>query len=368
MERVWAEVDLQAIVNNYRAVRQALAPSCRVMASVKADAYGNGAVPVARALAAAGVDQLCVSHICEAEELRAAGITLPLLLLAYTPPDQAARLAQLNVTQSVSDGDYAAALNAAAAAAGVTVEVHVALDTGMGRIGFVCYDDVPLDAIVAACALPHLHATGVFTHFSMADTDTPEANAYTHRQFHRFTTAIQQLEQRGVTFALHHCCSSAAALRFPEMQLDMVRPGIVLYGCSPAGEPLIPLQPAMTLHSVVAQIKTVPAGTAVSYGGTAVTTAPTRLATVPLGYADGLPRACSNRAALSVRGRRAPLVGRVCMDQCLLDVTAIPEAAVGDPVTVFGGDPSAWELALAGDTIAYEVLCRVGKRVPRIYL
>ncbi len=367
MERVWAEVALSAIVNNYRTVRQALAPSCRVMASVKADAYGHGAVPVAHALADAGVDQLCVSHICEAEELRAAGITLPILLLAYTPPTEAARLARLGVAQSVSDGDYAAALNSAAAAAGVTLEVHIALDTGMGRIGFVCYDSTPLDAIAAACTLPHLRATGVFTHFSMADTQTPEADAYTRLQFHRFTTALSRLEQRGITFALRHCCSSAAALRFPEMQLDMVRPGIVLYGCTPAGEPLVPLQPAMTLHSVVAQIKAVPAGTALSYGGTAVTAAPTRLATVPLGYADGLPRACSNRASLSVRGGRAPLVGRVCMDQCLLDVTALPEVAVGDPVTVFGDDPSAWELAVAGDTIAYEVLCRVGKRVPRVY-
>ena len=369
MERIWADVSLSAIVDNYRAVRERLTPGCRVMASVKADAYGHGAVPVARALAADGVDWLAVSHISEAAELREAGITLPILLLAYTPPAEAARLAALGAVQSVSDGDYAAALNAAAAAAGVTVEVHIKLDTGMGRIGFVCYGDAPIDEIAAACALPHLKPTGVFTHFALADVATPEADAFTRTQFARFTEALNRLEARGVTFALRHCCNSAAALRFPEMHLDMVRPGIVLYGCPPdEGLPLpVTLTPAMALRSVIAQIKTVPAGTPISYGGTAVTARESRLATVPIGYADGLLRACSGRIAMAVRGERAPLLGRVCMDQCVLDVTDIPEAAVGDTVTVFGEAPTAGELAARVDTISYEIVCRVGKRVPRIY-
>ena len=369
MERVWADVSLEAIVANYRAVRSRLTQGCRVMASVKADAYGHGAVAVARALAADGVEWLAVSHISEAAELREAGITLPILLLAYTPPAEAARLAALGVAQSVSDGDYAAALNAAAAAAGVSVEVHVKLDTGMGRIGFVCHDDAPVDDIAAVCALPHLRPTGIFTHFALADVATDEADAFTRQQFSRFTNTIDRLAARGVTFDLRHCCNSAAALRFPEMHLDMVRPGIVLYGCPPDEALSLPvtLTPAMTLRSVVAQIKTVPAGTPISYGGTAVTARESRLATVPIGYADGLLRACSNHGAMTVCGKRAPIVGRVCMDQCVLDVTDIPETAVGETVTVFGESPTAGELAAWADTIAYEILCRVGKRVVRVY-
>lgn len=369
MERVWAKVSLDAVAANCRAVRRRLTAGCRMMASVKADAYGHGAVPVARTLAAAGVEWLAVSHINEAAELRAAGITLPILLLAYTPPDEAPRLAALGVAQAVSDGAYAAALNAAAAAAGVTVEVHIKLDTGMGRIGFVCYEDAPVDDIAAACALPHLKPTGVFTHFATADADTPEGNAFTRRQFTRFTAALERLAARGVTFPLRHCCNSAAALRFPEMHLDMVRPGIVLYGCPPDEALSLPvaLTPAMTLCSVIGQVKTVPAGTPLSYGGAAVTTRLSRIATVPIGYADGLPRACGGRFALSVRGCRAPILGRVCMDQCLIDVTDIDGVTAGDTVTVFGAAPTAGDLAACADTISYEIVCRLGKRVPRIY-
>ena len=369
MERVWADVSLDAIVANCRAVRSRLTPGCRVMAAVKADAYGHGAVPVARALAADGVEWLAVSHINEAAGLREAGIALPILLLAYTPPAEAARLAALGVAQAVSDGDYAAALDAAAAAADVSVEVHIKLDTGMGRIGFVCHDDAPIDDIVAACALPHLNPTGVFTHFAVADAATPDGDAFTRTQFARFTETLARLEARGVTFPLRHCCNSAAALRFPEMHLDMVRPGIVLYGCPPDEGLSLPvsLTPAMALCSVIAQLKTVPADTPISYGGTAVTARESRLATVPVGYADGLPRACGGRVAMVVCGKRAPVLGRVCMDQCVLDVTDIPEAAVGDTVTAFGASPTAGELAACVDTISYEIVCRVGKRVPRIY-
>ncbi len=369
VERVWAEVSTDAVVANYRAVRERLTAHCRVMASVKADAYGHGAVPVAKALEAAGADWLAVSHISEAAELRQAGITLPLLLLAYTPPAEAARLAALGAAQAVSDGDYAAALNAAAEAAGVTVEVHIKLDTGMGRIGFVCYDGDPADAIAAACALPHLNATGIFTHFAMADVATPEADAFTKQQFARFTETTRCLAERGVTFPLRHCCNSAAALRFPEMHLDMVRPGIVLYGLAPDEALSLPitLTPAMTLCAAVGQVKTVPAGTPISYGGTAVTARRSVLATVPLGYADGLPRACSGRIAMAVRGHLAPLLGRVCMDQCVLDVTDIPDVQPGDTVTVFGESPSAAALAAGADTIAYEIVCRLGRRVVRIY-
>ncbi len=368
MQRVWAKVSLDAIVENVRAVRGVLTPGCRVMATVKADAYGHGAVRVAQALVAEGVEWLAVSHIDEAAELRAAGITVPLLLLAYTSPDEAAQLAALNVVQTVSDKAYAIALSEAAVAANVTVEVHIKLDTGMGRIGFVCGDGA-VDEIAAACALPNLNPTGIFTHFAVADVESPEADAATLSQFALFEKTVGELEARGVTFALRHCCNSAATLRFPQMHLDMVRPGIVLYGYAPDEALALPivLKPAMEVCAVVAQIKRVPAGTPISYGATAVTTRETVLATVPIGYADGLPRAASNRGVLRVRGNNAPLIGRVCMDQCVIDVTEIPGVCVGDTVTVFGESLSAAQLAAQVDTISYEILCRVGKRVHRLY-
>ncbi len=367
MERVWAEISLDAIAANLGEVRRALTPGCRVMASVKADAYGHGAVPVARRLVAEGVEWLAVSHIDEAEELRRAGITLPMLLLAYTPPCEAARLAALKVTQSVCDSEYARALSAAAEAADVELTVHIKVDTGMGRIGFV--GDEAVDDICEAVALPRLHAEGIFTHFALADSDTPEADAFTERQFSLFIDTIDALAARGVTFALRHCANSAAALRFPKMHLDMVRPGIVLYGCLPDEALTLPatLTPAMTLCAAVAQVKRVPVGTPVSYGGTAVTTRESLLATIPIGYADGLPRAGSNRFVFEVRGASAPVLGRVCMDQCILDVTDTPGVAAGDTVTVFGAHPTAADIAAAADTISYEILCRIGKRVPRTY-
>ncbi len=367
--RLHAAVSTDVAVENYQAVRGLLSPSCRVMAVVKANAYGHGAVPMAQALAAAGVEWFAVSSLEEAAELREAGITQPILILAYTPPAAAAVLARLQVTQAVADAAYAAALNEAAAAAAVQVTVHIKLDTGMSRIGFVYHDEnadaAALSEIAAACRLPQLHAEGVFTHFATADE---AEDTQTPRQFALFTAAIRQLEKQGITFSLHHCCNSAATLRYPHMHLDMVRPGIVLYGYAPdAGMPLpVTLTPAMTLRTVVAQVKTLPAGARVSYGGTAVTERDTVLATVPIGYADGLPRACGNRCCLTVNGTRVPIVGRVCMDQCVLDVTGVP-VQVGDTVTVFGDGAAMNELAAAADTIAYEILCRVGRRVPREY-
>ncbi len=367
-ERVHAVISTAAIAENYRAVRAVVAPSCRVLAVVKADAYGHGAVPVARALAAAGADWFGTATLEEAAVLREAGLTQPILVLSYTPPSAAAALCRLQITQSVADKAYAEALSKEAVKAGVTVDVHIKLDTGMSRLGFVYHseaDDEALNEIAVACRLPGLHAEGLFTHFATADE--PDDTA-TRRQFALFQTATEKLKQRDVHFSLRHCCNSAATLRFPEMQLDMVRPGIVLYGYSPdAGLDLpVHLTPAMELRAMVAQVKTVPAGTAVSYGATAVTEKETTLATVELGYADGLPRACGNRACLLAAGSCAPLVGRVCMDQCLLNVSGLSVQA-GDEVTVFGADLPADRLAAAADTIPYEILCRVGKRVPRVY-
>ncbi len=366
LKRTWAAVSTDAVKENYRAVRGVVGADRLVMAAVKADGYGHGAVPVARALADAGVDRFAVSNLCEAVELREAGLTQPILILGYTPPEEASALSRLHVTQAVTDGAYAAALEAETERAGVTVQVHMKLDTGMSRLGFVYHDEAAdIDALAAACRLPHLDTEGVFTHFAAADSAD---ETFVRRQFALFQDALRRLGERGIVFAVRHCCNSAATLRFPEMHLDMVRPGIVLYGVAPDGAMALPvsLKPAMTLKTVVAQVKTVPTGTPVSYGCTAVTQRETVLATVPIGYADGLPRVCSDRAVMLVHGQRARIVGRVCMDQCLLDVTGIA-VQPGDEVTVFGTELSVDELAATADTISYEILCRVGQRVPRVY-
>ena len=364
LRRTWAEVDLGAVRHNFRLVRNRLHTDCLCMAVVKADAYGHGAVPVARALLSEGADWLGVSNITEAVELREHGITAPILIFSYTPPAEARRLADYHLTQAVLDEPYAVKLEREAAAADVTVSAHIKLDTGMSRVGFVCGQESPVDAIARACAFEHVSVNGIFTHFAVADE--PDGEAYTRQQFALFMNTVDALRERGITFALRHCCNSAATLRFPEMQLDMVRAGIVLYGVSPVVQ--ADLRPTMALRTVISQQKTVPAGTGVGYGLTAHTDRPTVLATLPIGYADGLIRLAAETHRVSVGGTTAPLVGRICMDQCVIDVTDLPSVNTDTVVTVFGDDTvSVLDYAAACRTIPYESFCLVGKRVPRVY-
>lgn len=375
LKRTWAQIDLDAVADNYRAIAASLSAGCRVMAIVKADAYGHGAGYVSRTLRAAGATWFGVSNLEEALQLRRAGIADSILILGYTPPEEARRLAEYRITQTVCGREYGEQLSAAAMRAGVRVRVHVKIDTGMSRIGFVCQEKNQLSAAVpeieAICRLPGIEAEGAFTHFASADEE--DDGGFTRRQFSLFQEALSLLEQRGVTFALRHCCNSAATLRYPEMHLDMVRPGLILYGLFPAPwmQGTLPLRPAMELKTAVSLVKTVPAGAVVSYGRTVSTERDTTLATVPIGYADGYPRSLSNRAAMLVHGRRATVTGRVCMDQCMLDVSDIPDVREGDVVTVFGKEggeclPVEEFAALAG-TIHYESICLIGKRVPRIF-
>ena len=371
LKRSWAEIRLDAVEHNYRAVRDLLADDCRVMAVVKADAYGHGDVAVSTALQTLGADWFGVATLDEAVHLREHGIDKPILILSYTPPECAAQLAHYGITQTILDRDYAVRLNNCATADGVTVDCHVKLDTGMSRVGFFYHDETAdrtaIDDIASCCALPSLSVDGIFTHFSVADE--ADGETYTRRQFARFQHAIAALETRGISFALKHCCNSAATLRFPDMHLDLVRPGIVLYGLPPSAflDGAVPLVPVMTLKTVVAQVKTVPCDTAVSYGCTHTTTDTATLATIPLGYADGYPRVLSDTACMLINGHRVPLVGRVCMDQCVLDVTDVGDVSPETPVTVFGEDAvTAAELATLSGTIPYELVCGIGKRIPRI--
>ena len=344
------------------------------MAVVKADGYGHGAAAAAKALREAGAAWFGVSNLEEAVQLRRAGIDGDILILSFTPPEEAGRLAEFAVTQTVLSRPYAEELDAAAQAAGVRVRVHLKVDTGMSRVGFLYHregDEAVLDDMAAACRLPHLTAEGIFTHFASADEE--EDGGFTRRQFALFMDAVRRLEERGVSFALRHCCNSAATLRYPEMHLDMVRPGIILYGLSPAPwmEGMLPLDPVMELKTTVSMIKDLPADTPVSYGRIYITGEARRVATVPIGYADGYPRVLSNRADMLLAGRRVRVVGRVCMDQCMLDVTGL-DVRESMVATVFGRDGEAFlpveELADHMGTINYEVVCQISKRVPRLFV
>ena len=368
--RTWAEISLPNLEHNYRALRALLPEGCRFLGVVKADAYGHGAVPVARKLEELGAEYLAVACLAEARELREAGVRAPILLLGYTPTDCAEELLHYGLTQTVYDLESARAFSAAAQAAGRRLRIHVKADTGMSRLGWLCdegHRTEAADAIAAVCALPGLEAEGIYTHFANADGD----EAYTMGQFTRFLELLSELEGRGITFPIRHCAASAAVLKYPCTHLDMVRPGVALYGHYPdpscEGVDGVGLRPVMALKTRVASVKAVPAGTPVSYGCTHVLERDAELAALTVGYADGLPRLCSDRLEVLIRGQRAPIVGRVCMDMCMADATGLG-AAPGDEVELFGEHLPVEDAAALAGTIQYELLCAVSPRVPREYL
>lgn len=375
LKRTWAEVDADCIAANYRAIRGYIHDGCKFMAIVKADAYGHGAPFVANEFEALGADYFGVSNLEEALQLRESGITKPILILGYTPAECAGKMIEKNITQTVLSRAYASQLSDAAQGAGGTLRAHIKIDTGMSRIGFLYHDASSgassIDDILSVAKMPALDLEGIFTHFAVSDE--PEKD-FTKTQFTRFTDIIEKLSQKGLTFRLRHCCNSAGLLNFPQMQLDMVRPGIILYGLTPAdGMPLpITLKPVMSLKTVISQVKTLSDGTAVSYGMKYETKGKTRVATLPVGYADGFVRSLSNSEDVLIDGRRARIVGRVCMDQCMADVTDIPSAVPGSTVTLIGRDGgdcvTMEEIADKMGTINYETACLIGKRVPRVFL
>ena len=375
LKRTWADINMDASDHNFRAIRNALKPGVKMCCVVKADAYGHGAPMVAREYQRLGADWFAVSNLEEAIQLRRCAITRPILILGYTPPQNAEELSELNISQTVLSLDYARQLSRYAQEANVTVNIHLKVDTGMSRIGFLYQnperDGASLDEMETAARLPGLAPEGIFTHFAVSD-DGDQGENFTLAQYDCFRKAVEAMEARGLHFAVRHCANSGAVLDYPELQLDMVRPGIILYGMEPSESIRHPLdlQPAMELKTVISQKKKIPAGATVSYGRTFTASQGTVVATVPIGYADGYPRHFSGKAQMLVRGKRAPIIGRVCMDQLMLDVTEIPGVEEGDVVTVFGRDGEAFlpvdELAALNDTIHYEMVCLVGKRVPRI--
>ncbi len=368
--RVWAEISLDAIGHNTSEIKKKLSKGTQMMGVVKANAYGHGVCQTARVLLENGADQLAVAFADEAVELRKAGFGVPVLVLGNSTDSDIKKLIDFNIMPAVSDYSFAEKFSAAACAAGKTAKLHIKLDTGMSRIGFLAEDCNTVDEILKIAKLPGIYIEGMFSHFAAADEDE---DSYTRMQFERFMTVAQSLEERGLKIPIKHICNSAALIRFPEMHLDMVRAGIILYGIYPScdfDKSMIDLLPSMTFKSRVSHIKVLDAGAQLSYGRTYTLNEKSKIATVSVGYADGYMRGLSNKTVVSVCGQTAKQIGRICMDQCMIDVTAVNNINVGDEVILFGGSDkfSAENTAKLIGTIGYELVCAVGRRVPRIYI
>lgn len=378
-QHTWAEIDLDALRHNFRTVKRRAGqmPLCAV---VKADAYGHGAVRCARVFAQEGAAWFAVSCLAEALELRRAGLTQDILILGHTQPAFAAALIGHRITQACFSAEYGQALAAAAVQAGGRVRVHLKADTGMGRIGFALRSgfDAAVREMLACCALPGLEVTGLFQHFAVADEDSDASRAYTAEQHTLFCRAYRALEAAGHAPAVVHCGNSAGVMLHPDWpeglprQRCMARPGIILYGFDPSGEVRFnTFRPVMQLKTLVSEVKTLLPGQSVSYGRHFTARQPVRAATLCAGYADGYPRLLScGKGVVELHGQPAPVLGNVCMDQTLVDVSAIPDVQAGDEAILWGGaaGDSAEAIAEKTGTISYEVLCGVARRVPRVYV
>jgi len=370
----WAEIDLEAITFNLQAFKRHIGERVKLIAVVKANAYGHGAVPVARVALEAGAELLAVHRAIEGAELRRAelrqaGLQAPILILGYTPPDGAELVVRERLTPSLMSIEFARALSARAEALGASVPVHVKVDTGMSRYGLMPTEVV--DFLRQLAHLPGIRLEGLFTHFATADwADLTHARG----QLAVFDQVRQSAQAAGFAFPMVHAANSAATMALPEAHFDAVRPGIALYGMDPSSEwpPVFKIRPALALKSTVSRVRRLPAGAGVSYGRTYVTTKPTTAALVPVGYGDGYHRLLSNKSQVLIRGRRAPLIGRVCMDQFVVDVSGIPGAQQDDEVVLVGrqGDEQirAEEVAGLAGTINYEVTTSLLPRVARVYL
>ncbi len=375
VKRTWAEISLDAVTHNFNEIKSKLGNS-KICCVIKADGYGHGAVQLARIYEQLGADFFAVSNIDEGIELRDSGLTLPILILGYTPVFEAERLAQYDISQAVFSLDYARALSERCRNINVSVNIHIKIDTGMSRIGFMCQefprDDNSIKEICEACALPNLNAEGLFTHFCVSD-ECEEGRQFTEKQYQNFTHVKNALKDNGLDIKICHCSNSGAIEDYSNTYCDMVRAGIILYGLAPSPKLYgkLDLIPAMTLKTTVAYVKELKKGATVSYGRTFTAPKDMRIATVPIGYADGYVRSNAADGYMLINGQKAKIVGRICMDQTMLDVTDLDYIEQGDEVIVFGtgkcGEPTADSIAKNTDTINYEVVCLVGKRVPRIY-
>jgi alanine racemase len=366
----WVEVDLGAIAENCRRLKHLIGPNVELLASLKADAYGHGALRVARTVLHNGASRIGVATLSEAVPLRQAGIAAPILIFGYVPPWQMREAVRLGLTVTVYSLEALEALSQAAQSLGLPAKAHLKIDSGMGRLGVRAQTLEPIRQIVAqAHNLPGVELEGIYTHFACADSSD---QTHCRMQLARFNAVISNLQASTMCPPLVHASNSAATLALPEARFGMVRCGIALYGLDPSDEVRLPegFRPALSFKTQIAQVKDVPAGECISYGCTYVTPRDTRIAVIPVGYADGFRRAPANWGEVLVQGQRVPLVGRVCMDQCMIDVSALPDAMVGDEVVLIGQQGAerltAEAVATRLGTISYEVVSEILARVPRM--
>lgn len=369
--RITAYISLEAIAHNFKAMKNNLRKNTKIVAVIKTDGYGHGAVPIARMVESYDyIWGFAVAAFDEAVSLRKADIRKPILILGYTFAENYAEMAAMGIRPAVFTARMAEEFADAAKAQNICAPVHIAVDTGMSRIGVSC-DREGIRTAAAISSLKDISVEGVFTHFARADETQKE---FTRRQIEQFSGFCSELEKSGARGFLRHCSNSAGILEIPEANMDMVRAGISIYGIYPSREvsrTQVELRPAMGLKSHVIHVKTIPAGTPVSYGGTYITEKETRVATIPVGYGDGYPRSLSNKGIVLINGRRVPIIGRVCMDQFMVDVTGM-DVRVLDEVTLLGRDGNdeitLEELDALSGRFPYEFVCDIGKRVPRAYV
>ena len=371
LHRTWAEIDLSALKHNFNLIKSK-SENALIMSVVKANAYGHSVEDIAPALEKAGTDWFAVSNIDEAVQLRKIGIKKPVLILGYTPVEMAEKLCFYNISQCVYSKEYASLLSENAKQSKVNIKIHLKLDTGMSRLGFDCRDDMlsGINEAVFSATLDNLICEGVFTHFAESDREIALDDGFTELQYQRFLKATDYLKKNGVKPQICHASNSAALISDKDKHLNLVRPGIILYGLTPssASQFNLDFKPVMTLKSVISMVKTIKKGAEVSYGRTFKAEKEMKIATVAAGYADGYPRALSNNGYVLINGKKANILGRVCMDQMLVDVTDIENAKMGDEVLLFGKDLSVDILAEKTNTINYEIVCGISPRVPRVII
>lgn len=372
-QRVYAQVDLDAILENVSHMKERLDPHTKMIGVVKTDAYGHGSVPTARCLER--LDYFwgfAVATVEEAVSLRETGIRKPVLILGYTFPYSYETLAEQDIRPAVFRRDMLELLSQAGVRRDKRIKIHIKVDTGMNRIG-ITPDEEGLTFVKHAMEMPGIEIEGIFTHFARAD-EADKTSAYGQLElFERFLDRIEK--ELGLKIPMKHCSNSASLIEMPRANMDAVRPGIILYGVAPSEEvdkERVPLRPALTLHSHIVYVKTLEAGQSISYGGTFTAKGRMRVATIPVGYGDGYPRSLSNKGYVLIHGKRAAILGRICMDQFMVDVTEIPQAAEGDKVTLIGREGqetiTAEGLGELSGRFSYELLCDLGKRIPRVYL
>lgn len=367
-KRTWAQISLENIKHNYHQIKKAIPNGCKFLGVVKANGYGHGAVEVAKTLQEVGADYLAVACLDEAIELRENNINLPILILGHTPSEYTKKLIEYDICQCVANLNKAKLYSNEASKLNKQLKVHIKLDTGMSRLGFLCagdYFENGIKNLVEACNLPNLSLEGIFTHFSVSDEFINDDEQFTRKQYKLFNDVIDVLKEKGITFKIRHCANSGVVVNYPEFSMDMVRPGLLLYGYGDNGK--LNLKPCMSVYTRVNTIKYFEKGVAISYGRNYITDEREKIGVISIGYGDGLLRSLSNKCEFYFNGQAIKQVGNICMDMCMVDLTNIKDCDVNDVIEVFGEHNSLLKLASEANTIPYELMCLLSTRVKRIY-